>query len=131
MQPHRVITDLRQLAALTGTAEGAQRVAWGPVWRQAREWYTTHARALGIEPRIDAAGNTWYTLAGEREETVIVGGHLDSVPNGGWLDGALGVMAGLEALRMYHGQRPPVTLAVVDWADEEGACSDRRPPAAR
>jgi allantoate deiminase len=43
------------------------------------------------------------------------------VPDGGWLDGALGVMAGFEALRRYAGQRPPVTLKLVDWADEEGA----------
>ena len=121
MHPQRVIADLRHLATLTGTADGAQRVAWGPVWRRAREWFTSSARELGIEPRRDAAGNTWYSLPGEHEDTVIVGGHLDSVPNGGWLDGALGVMAGLEALRMYQGQRPPVTLSVVDWADEEGA----------
>lgn len=121
MQPQRVIADLRHLASITGTPDGAQRLAWGPIWRRARDWYTTQARSLGIEPRTDAAGNTWYTLAGESDETVIIGGHLDSVPNGGWLDGALGMMVGLEALRMYAAQRPPVTLAAVDWADEEGA----------
>ena len=121
MQPDRVIADLRHLATLTSTPDGAQRLAWGPVWRQAREWFTTAAGRLGIAPRTDSAGNTWYTLPGEREDTVIIGGHLDSVPNGGWLDGALGVMAGLEALRMYQGQRPPLTVSVVDWADEEGA----------
>jgi N-carbamoyl-L-amino-acid hydrolase len=121
MQPQRVIDDLRHLAALTSTPEGAQRLAWGPVWRQAREWFATATRQLGIEPRTDPAGNDWYTLPGERDDTVIIGGHLDSVPNGGWLDGALGVTAGLEALRMYHGQRPPATISVVDWADEEGA----------
>ncbi len=121
MQPQRVLADLRQLAALTGTADGAQRIAWGPVWRQAREWYTKAAGQLGIEPRTDPAGNTWYTLPGASDETVIIGGHLDSVPNGGWLDGALGMMVGLEALRMFHGQPPPVTIAAVDWADEEGA----------
>jgi N-carbamoyl-L-amino-acid hydrolase len=121
MHPQRVVTDLRQLAALTSTPDGAQRLAWGPVWRQAREWFTTEARALGITPRTDAAGNTWYTRPGASEETVIIGGHLDSVPNGGWLDGALGVMVGLEALRMYRDGQAPVTLAVVDWADEEGA----------
>jgi N-carbamoyl-L-amino-acid hydrolase len=52
---------------------------------------------------------------------VVIGGHLDSVPNGGWLDGALGVLAGVEALRRYKDTPPPVTLAVVDFADEEGA----------
>ncbi|HVL65984.1 MAG TPA: Zn-dependent hydrolase [Vicinamibacterales bacterium] len=121
--PHAVdvIAHLRDLAALTGTPDGAQRVAWGPVWRQARDWFGAKAAALGAEKHTDAAGNDWYFLRGESDETVIIGGHLDSVPNGGWLDGALGVMAGLGALRMFAGRRPPVTLAVVDWADEEGA----------
>lgn len=116
-----VITDLKELAARTGNAAGAQRVAWGPVWRDARTWFRGKVAELGLEPSTDAAGNNWVTLPGGSERTVIVGGHLDSVPNGGWLDGALGVLAGLEALRMFAGTRPPLTLAVVDWADEEGA----------
>ena len=121
MHAPQVIADLRELSVRTGTAEGAQRVAWGPVWRDAREWFAGKIDELGLRISTDAAGNNWITLPGETDETVIVGGHLDSVPNGGWLDGALGVMAGLGALRMFSGQRPPVTIAVVDWADEEGA----------
>lgn len=116
-----VIADLRELAAQTSTADGAQRVAWGPVWRAAREWYRGKVAALGLMVEADAAGNAWVTLPGESDRTVIVGGHLDSVPNGGWLDGPLGVLAGLEALRRARGQRLPVTLKIVDWADEEGA----------
>jgi allantoate deiminase len=116
-----VIADLRELAELTSTADGAQRLAWGPVWRDARGWFNQKLAALGITPEIDAAGNSWATLKGASDRTVIIGSHLDSVPNGGWLDGALGVMAGLEALRMFKDQRPSVTIKVVDWADEEGA----------
>ena len=116
-----VVANLRELAALTSTADGAQRVAWGPVWRDARRWFTTKLATIGLEPSIDAAGNSWVTVPGDSARTVIVGSHLDSVPNGGWLDGALGVLAGFEALRMYTDRRPPVTLALVDWADEEGA----------
>jgi N-carbamoyl-L-amino-acid hydrolase len=116
-----VIADLRELAKLTSTADGAQRLAWGPVWREARGWFNQKLGALGITPEVDAAGNSWATLKGDSDRTVIIGGHLDSVPNGGWLDGALGVTAGLEALRMLKDQRPPVTIKVVDWADEEGA----------
>lgn len=116
-----VVEDLRELAARTSTPDGAQRLAWGPVWREARAWYAGRIRALGLEMRTDSAGNNWVFLPGEREETVIVGAHLDSVPNGGWLDGALGMMAGLGALRMFSDTRPPRTIAVVDWADEEGA----------
>jgi N-carbamoyl-L-amino-acid hydrolase len=117
-----VITDLRELARLTSTADGAQRVAWGPVWRKARAWLQDKLSPLGLTPMADSAGNNWVTLPGESSRTVIVGGHLDSVPNGGWLDGALGVLVGLEALRRYaRGSKPPVTLRLVDWADEEGA----------
>ena len=116
-----VVRDLRTLAALTSNADGAQRLAWGPVWREARAWFAAQVRELGIEGRSDAAGNIWYTLPGARGETVIIGGHLDSVPNGGWLDGTLGVITGLGALRMFKERRPPVSISVVDWADEEGA----------
>ena len=121
MHARNVINDLRELAKLTSNADGAQRLAWGPVWRQARQWFNGKLAELGITPEFDAAGNSWATLGGDSGRTVIVGSHLDSVPNGGWLDGALGMMAGLEALRMFKAQRAPVTLKVVDWADEEGA----------
>jgi hydantoinase/carbamoylase family amidase len=121
MSARDVIADLKELAATTSNANGAQRLAWGAVWRDARQWFAGKLSALGLHASTDAAGNNWVTVPGESNRTVIVGGHLDSVPNGGWLDGALGVAAGLEALRMFRRQRPPVTLALVDWADEEGA----------
>jgi N-carbamoyl-L-amino-acid hydrolase len=117
----QVVSDLRELAERTSTPDGAQRVAWGPVWREARNWYTEKIRDLGLEIRTDSAGNNWAFFPGESDDTVIIGAHLDSVPNGGWLDGALGMMAGLGALRMFGGTRPRRTIAVVDWADEEGA----------
>ena len=83
-----------------------------------RESLTT----LPVEVDIDEAGNLWAVLRGERDEMLVVGSHLDSVPKGGWLDGALGVMAGLELLRSLAADGPPpVTVALVDWADEEGA----------
>ena len=121
MSARDVIANLRELADLTSTPDGAQRLAWGPVWREARHWFNGKLAVLGITPEIDAAGNSWATLRGASDRTVIIGSHLDSVPNGGWLDGALGVMAGYEALRMFKDQRPPLTIKVVDWADEEGA----------
>lgn len=121
MSARQVISNLRELADRTSTASGAQRVAWGPIWREAREWFGDKVATLGLHISADAAGNNWVTLPGASKTTVIVGGHLDSVPNGGWLDGALGVLAGLEALRVLAGTRPPVTVKVVDWADEEGA----------
>jgi len=121
MNAQRVIADLRDLAARTSTADGAQRLAWGRVWRDARAWFAARIAELGLRVESDSAGNNWVTIAGASPKTVIVGSHLDSVPNGGWLDGCLGVTAALEALRMYGGAKPPVTIKLVDWADEEGA----------
>jgi hydantoinase/carbamoylase family amidase len=121
MSARDVIIQLRELASRTSDAHGAQRVAWGPVWRKARHWLDGKVADLGLASEIDAAGNKWITLAGDAPRTVIIGGHLDSVPNGCWLDGPLGVLAGLEALRARRNHPQPVTLAVVDFADEEGA----------
>jgi len=121
MNAQRVISDLRELATRTSTPEGAQRLAWGPVWRDARKWFAGKVAEIGLRVEADSAGNNWVTLPGATSKTVIIGSHLDSVPNGGWLDGALGVMAALEALRLHAGAPPAVTLKLVDWADEEGA----------
>jgi hydantoinase/carbamoylase family amidase len=120
----RVIADLRELAKLTTDARGAQRVAWGPVWRTTRAWFADKLRRdAGLEPTVDAAGNMWATLPGVSKRGIVIGSHLDSVPGGGWLDGCLGVLAGLEVLRRARatGAPPPVSIHVVDWADEEGA----------
>jgi N-carbamoyl-L-amino-acid hydrolase len=120
----RVIARLQELHAITGDENGAQRVAWGPVWLKAREWFLQQLHGLPVEHHLDAAGNRWVTLKGESEKALILGSHLDSVPNGGWLDGALGVVTALEVMRAIskeYGGRPPVTVRVVDWADEEGA----------
>ena len=119
----RVIQDLRELASLTSDEHGAQRVAWTPMWQKARDWYRAKVEALGLSIERDAAGNLWTTLPGQKEDSVLVASHLDSVTNGGWLDGCLGVLAGLEALRYYTetGQKPAATLRVIDWADEEGS----------
>jgi N-carbamoyl-L-amino-acid hydrolase len=116
----RAIAALRELAVLTSNAGGAQRTAWSATWRIARAWFADQASALGLPVETDAAGNNWITSAGQTPRPVIVGSHLDSVPNGGWLDGALGMMAALEALRAHAAAPGRSTLCVVDWADEEG-----------
>jgi hydantoinase/carbamoylase family amidase len=119
----RVIADLRELARRTGDEAGAQRLCWGDGWRTARDFLGELLAEIGLEPEIDEAGNAWAYLTGEAEPALAVGSHVDSVPNGGWLDGALGVMGALGVLRAWAGgeARPPRTLAFVDWADEEGA----------
>jgi N-carbamoyl-L-amino-acid hydrolase len=124
LNPQRTIAELQELRALTGDAHGAQRVAFTPTWVKAREWLATKLAELPAEVHRDAAGNLWATLRGESEQALLIGGHIDSVPNGGWLDGCLNVMAGVEILRRLsaqYGGRPPITVRLVDWADEEGA----------
>jgi N-carbamoyl-L-amino-acid hydrolase len=122
LDPKRTVAELEELRELTGDANGAQRVAWTATWEKAREWLRGLVAETGAEETIDAAGNEWFTLAGESERAVLIGGHIDSVPNGGWLDGALNVVAGAEVLRRVAEEgTPPVTVRLVNWADEEGA----------
>ena len=121
MDADRVIADLRELAELTGGPDGARRVCWTDEWVKARELVRSKLEELPVEITTDAAGNVWADLPGEQEGFVIVGSHVDSVPAGGWLDGALGLFAALEALRQHADGDRPVGLRFVDWADEEGA----------
>ncbi|MEO7933443.1 MAG: hydantoinase/carbamoylase family amidase [Chthoniobacterales bacterium] len=124
VNPQRTIAELQELRALTGDENGAQRVAFTPVWSAARQFLREKLARLPVELHQDEAGNLWSTLRGASEKTLLIGGHIDSVPNGGWLDGCLNVLAGVEILRRLHaeyGDALPVTVRLVDWADEEGA----------
>ncbi|MDX1992237.1 MAG: Zn-dependent hydrolase [bacterium] len=122
LNPARTVEELKELRQLTGNEDGAQRVAFTDTWAKAREWYKTKLAELPVEVETDAAGNLWATLRGASERELLIGGHLDSVPNGGWLDGCLNVLGGLEVLRRIASEgQPPVTVRLVDWADEEGA----------
>jgi N-carbamoyl-L-amino-acid hydrolase len=122
LDPGRTVAELRELRELTGDENGAQRVAWTDTWERAREWLRGKVAGTGAEEEIDQAGNQWFTLAGGSERALLIGGHMDSVPNGGWLDGALNVVAGVEVLRrIAEDGTPPLTVRLVSWADEEGA----------
>lgn len=123
LNPKRTVEELKDLRRLTADGQGAQRVAWTDTWLSARRWLREKLDALGLETHQDQAGNVWSTLKGESEKSLLIGGHMDSVPNGGWLDGCLNVMAGLEVIRRIKDEygTPPVTIQLVDWADEEGA----------
>ncbi len=122
LEPSRTVEELRALQALTGDEDGAQRVCWTETWAKGREWLGAKLGELPVEVELDEAGNCWATLRGASERSLLIGGHMDSVPNGGWLDGCLDVLAGLEVLRRIAGEgEPPVTVRLVDWADEEGA----------
>lgn len=123
IQPDRAIADLRELDRRTGGPEGARRLCWTDEWASARAFLRERLAEIdGVEVEVDEAGNLWATLAGARPETVAVGSHIDSVPAGGWLDGALGVMGALELLRATAERGTPArTVTLIDFADEEGA----------
>jgi hydantoinase/carbamoylase family amidase len=122
LRPARVVAELRELRELTEDANGAQRVAWTDTWAKARDWLHAKLDELPVEVERDGAGNFWAILRGASDRAVLLGGHIDSVPDGGWLDGALGTLAGIEVLRRLAADgRPTVTVSLVDWADEEGA----------
>src|SRR5436190_14049775 len=122
LDPSRAVAELEELRELTGDADGAQRVAWTDTWERAREWLRGKVGGTGAAEEIDEAGNQWFTLRGRSERALLRGGHIASVPNGGWLDGSLNVVAGLEVLgRIAADGSPAVTVRLVNWADEEGA----------
>ncbi len=122
LDPKRTVAELKELRRLTGNDDGAQRVAFTDTWAKARDYYKSLLAKLPVEVHQDAAGNLWATLKGKSSKELVMGGHIDSVPNGGWLDGCLNVFAGLEVLRRIASQgTPEVTIRLVDWADEEGA----------
>jgi N-carbamoyl-L-amino-acid hydrolase len=124
IDPKRTVAELKELRELTSDENGAQRVAWTETWLQARTWFESKLADLPVEHHYDAAGNRWVTLPGASRKALLIGGHLDSVPNGGWLDGCLDMLAALEILRRFareYDGRPPITVRIVDWADEEGA----------
>jgi N-carbamoyl-L-amino-acid hydrolase len=122
LDPSRTVAELRELQELTGDGDGAQRVAWTDTWAIAREWLRGRLDGVPVTEEIDEAGNQWFTLAGASDRALLIGGHIDSVPNGGWLDGCLNVLAGAEVLRrIAEAGTPPQTVRLVNWADEEGA----------
>jgi N-carbamoyl-L-amino-acid hydrolase len=122
LDPSRSVAELRELRQLTGDNDGAQRVAWTGTWETARAWLRENLVGIGAREEIDEAGNQWFTIGEGRENALLIGGHLDSVPNGGWLDGSLNVVAGSEVFRRIAEEGPPpVPVRLVNWADEEGA----------
>ena len=122
LDPARVVTRAQGAPVADRRRDGAQRVAWTETWAKARAWLARVASPTSARGERDAAGNDWFTLRGDSERAVLIGGHIDSVPNGGWLDGCLNVLAGVEVLRRIAEEgTPPVTVRLVDWADEEGA----------
>lgn len=119
----RLLADLRALSTIGGQADGGvDRLAWSEADLAARRWFAERIREAGLEPRVDAALNVFGRLPGTADRLLLTGSHLDSVPNGGRLDGAYGAVAGLEVLRTMVESGDPLAarVEVVGFADEEG-----------
>lgn len=121
----RFLADFDALSQIGATGDGGvHRPALTPADHEARAWFARRAQESGLEACVDAAGNQSARLAGAvpGAPTFFVGSHLDSVPNGGRFDGALGVTAALEVLRVVKEQHValPVHLEAINFTDEEG-----------
>lgn len=125
----RLAAWLEELGAIGGRPSGGvTRVAWSPELAAANRWLVEHAQALGLEAEVDPAGNVVCRWAGTApdEPAVVVGSHLDTVPDGGRYDGAFGVLSGLEALTRLRerGFTPRRPVWLVAFNDEEGTRFD-------
>ncbi len=121
----RFRADFDALAAIGATGDGGvHRVAFGEAHLAAREWFLARAREAGLETSIDSAGNHSALLRSHVRgaPTLLLGSHLDSQPNAGAFDGALGVVAALEVVRTVKdaGLDLTVTLEAIDFTEEEG-----------
>jgi hydantoinase/carbamoylase family amidase len=116
----RMREDFDALAAIGATpAGGVDRPSLGEAHLAARRWFLERAATAGLATHIDAAGNHSALLPADGP-TLLLGSHLDSVPNGGRYDGALGVVAALHVLLAVRGTELPVALEAIDFTDEEG-----------
>lgn len=123
INPDRMLVTFNELASIGSTEQsGVHRPALGEAHLAARRWFREEVERSGLEFHMDGAGNHSAVLSGDGDQTLLLGSHLDSVPNGGRFDGALGVVAALEVLKTIrdNGIRPGVRLEAIDFTDEEG-----------
>src|SRR5262245_37796709 len=120
----RMLTAFNELASIGATeAGGVHRPTFSEAHLAARQWFREQIERSGLELHHDGAGNNSAVLGVEDQvQTLLIGSHLDSVPDGGRFDGALGVMAALEVLRTIKesGIRLKLRLEAIDFTDEEG-----------
>ena len=116
IDPDRFLSDLHHLRSFGATGPGVVRRAFSPPDIAAREWLVDQINAAGLAPHVDPAGNVFGLAEGR---SLLIGSHSDTQPEGGWLDGALGVIAGLEIARAAaEAGGPPISF--VSFQDEEG-----------
>jgi beta-ureidopropionase / N-carbamoyl-L-amino-acid hydrolase len=122
IDPRRLLADLRRLAGFGKVGSGVDRPAFTPADIAARRWLEQRMREAGLDASIDRYGNVYGRTPGARR-AVLIGSHTDSVPKGGWLDGALGVVYGLEIARACIEQGCGAGIDVISFQEEEGRYS--------
>ena len=125
MHPHRFFETLKHLASFTDTpGQGVTRFSWSNSAKQASLFLSQELQAMGLMPYEDGIGNLRAIMKGtSTRPRIIIGSHLDSVRNGGSLDGAYGTVAALEVLRSLHEEniRPNCDIEFIAFAEEEGS----------
>jgi N-carbamoyl-L-amino-acid hydrolase len=121
IDPQRLLRDLHDLRRIGTIETGVERIAFSPDDVRGREWVVSRLEEAGLEATIDGVGNAYGRWPGV-ERALLVGSHTDTVPRGGWLDGALGVVAAIEVVRSLReaSADPPIGVDVISFADEEG-----------
>jgi N-carbamoyl-L-amino-acid hydrolase len=117
LAPERYLGDQKALRRFGAAGSGVVRPAFSEADMAARRWLASRFADAGLSPVFDPVGNLFGLPPGE-ERCILVGSHSDSQPEGGWLDGAYGVVAGLEVARAARAAGVPV--GVVSFQDEEG-----------
>lgn len=124
IQINRIKEDLNQIAKFSTNTEGKgiSRPGFSGADWKAREWLCEYFRSLGLSARIDGAGNVCGRLGPENTSTILLGSHLDSVPEGGLFDGTLGVVAAMECVRVIQKNSIPLQYAIeiIATSEEEG-----------
>ena len=117
----RLLDDLRTLAKFGAFKTGVDRVAFSREDLEARRWLIDRMRQAGLDASLDRVGNI-LGRDPRASQSILVGSHTDTVPKGGWLDGALGVIYALEIARasIETGTKPAVGVDAISFQDEEG-----------
>lgn len=118
VDPQRMLADLKHLASYGRVDGGVNRRALTPIDLEARQWLVARMQDAGLDAQIDGVGNVTGRTPHPRR--ILIGSHTDTVPNGGWLDGSLGVVYGLEIARTAQAVPGEIGVEVISLSDEEG-----------
>ena len=121
INPLRLINDLKHLRTIGTFSTGVVRPTYSPKDMEARRWLCGRMSEAGLQSTIDGVGNV-MGRSPNPGKAILIGSHTDTQPQGGWLDGTLGVIYGLEIARTFAENKKTAgyPVDVASWSDEEG-----------